>query len=184
MSVPASYVGVRKLYDAQPAEIQRYFEHLPKLISADMPYDIALAYMFARVERAHRMTLYCGIVKRYAANSELTSHVVRKQYITRDSFKRLFAAVFGQDYPDALAALVEHAEEMRDTGMHGGDTAEPQMRQAIHDVFEYAQQFNALVTGIAGFQPFGDLRGFKGRGENLDKDTTRFVLKGIGLDVR
>ena len=80
--------------------------------------------------------------------------------------------MFGQEFPPALVTLIEHAEEMRDTGMHGRESTEPDMRQAIHDVFDYANRFNALVNGLAGFEPFGDLRGFKGRGENLDKATT------------
>ncbi len=173
MSVPKSFKGVRKLYDSQTEEIRRYFEHVPALITAEMPYDVALAYLFSRVERAHRRTLYCGITKLYAANSEFTDAIVRKEHLTRDEFKALFKAVFGKEFPSTLATLIEHAEGMRDTGMHGRETGEADMRQAIHDVFDYARQFNALVYGLAGFQPFGDLRGFKGRAENLDKATAR-----------
>ena len=68
MSVPKSYLGILKLYESQPQEVQTYFCHLSALIGADMPYDVALAYLFSRVERAHRRTLYCGITKLYAAN--------------------------------------------------------------------------------------------------------------------
>ncbi len=42
MAVPKTYRGVRKLYDDQPDEIKQYFEHVPALITAEMPYDIAL----------------------------------------------------------------------------------------------------------------------------------------------
>jgi hypothetical protein len=113
----------------------------------------------------------------------LTDQVIRKEYLTRDKFKALFRSIFGKEYPDTLKALIEHAEDMRDTGMHGHATTQPDMRKAIHDVFAYAQQFNAYVEGIAAFKPFGDLRGFKGRAENLDKTTTRWILKGIGFTI-
>ncbi len=62
-------------------------------------------------------------------------------------------------------------------------TSDADMRRAIHDVFEYAKAFNTVVDGLGQFKPFGDLRGFKGRGVNLDKKTTRLILKGIGLKV-
>jgi hypothetical protein len=183
MSVPKSYKGVRTLYDAQPDEIRRYFEHLPYLITSQTLYDVALAYLFSRVERAHRRALYCGITKRHAANSEFTDEVVRKEYLTRAGFKTLFKAVFDEDFPDSLSTLIEHAEQMRDTGMHGRETSDADMRRAIHDVFAYAREFNALVNRLEGFQPFGDLRGFKGRAESLEKRTTRWILKGMGFSV-
>jgi hypothetical protein len=183
MPVPKNYKQVLKHHNEQPTEIQKYFEHVPKLLSADMPYDIALAYLFSRVEMAHRRALYCGIVKIYSANSELTDAIIRKEYLTREGFKILFKAVFSEEFPDSLAEAITHAEEMRDTGMHGRETTESEMRRAIHDVYEYAKTFNGLVEGIAGFKPFGDLRGFKGRAENLDKATTRLMLKGLGFTI-
>lgn len=184
MGVPKSYKGVLKLYESQPDELKKYFGHLSLLINADMPYDIALAYLFSRVERAHRRSIYCGVIRRYSANSELTDEIVRKEHLTRDGFKQLFKVIFDAEFPEALAELIGHAEDMRDTGMHGGETTESQMRQAIHDIFEYAKLFNAVVYELAGFTPFGDLRGFKGRQENLDKATTRMILKGIGFSIR
>ena len=40
---------------------------------------------------------------------------------------------------------------------------------------------NDWVYQAAGVRPFGDKRGFKGRAEALDKSTTRWILKGMGL---
>ena len=37
--------------------------------------------------------------------------------------------------------------------------------------------------GQAEFRPFGDLRGFKGRGQPLERTTTRWVLKGMGMGI-
>lgn len=183
MSAPKSYKGIHKLYGEQPIEIQQYFEHLPDLITSQLTYDVALAYLFSKVERAHRRALYCGITKRHAANSKFTDEVVHKEHLTRHGFKTLFKTVFGQDFPNELAELIQHAEGMRDTGMHGRETCDANMRQAIHDVFKYAHEFNILCNSLANFQPFGNLRGFKGRGENLDKETTRWILKGMGFSV-
>jgi hypothetical protein len=184
MSVPKSYKGILELFKKQPVEICKYFRYLPPLIKNDLPYDIALAYLFSQIERAHRRTLYCGITKRYSANSELTDEIIRKEYVTRDGFKQLFKNVYGQEFPDGLNKMIEHAEDMRDTEMHGKPAGDADLRQAIHDVFEYAKEFNRMISRLEGFEPFGDLRGFKGRGENMDKETTRWILKGLSFSIK
>jgi len=40
---------------------------------------------------------------------------------------------------------------------------------------------NEFVFQIAGFKPFGSLKGFKGRAEPLDKATTKWLLKGMKI---
>ena len=65
--------------------------------------------------------------------------------------------------------------------MQGKQATAANLRKAIHDVFEYAKEFNNLVSSLEGFKPFGDLRGFKGRRENMDKNSTRWILKGLGF---
>ena len=77
----------------------------------------------------------------------------------------------------------ERAEEIRDKVMHGKTTTDKEKREALASIIEYAERFNALVSGIAAFRPFGDLRGFKGRGQSLDKSTSRWLLKGMGFPI-
>jgi hypothetical protein len=57
------------------------------------------------------------------------------------------------------------------------------MREAHIDVIEYAEALNEDIEEIAGFSPFGDLRGFKGRAEPLDNSTSRWLLKGLGFNI-
>ena len=57
------------------------------------------------------------------------------------------------------------------------------MRQAHVDIIEYAESVNIELQSVAGFEPFGDLRGFKGKVKSLEKGTTRWLLKGIGFSV-
>jgi hypothetical protein len=58
---------------------------------------------------------------------------------------------------------------------------EADKRKAALDLIHYAEMFNNKMQEIAGFRPFGSLQGFKGRGQSLDKSTSRWVLKGIGF---
>ncbi len=46
--------------------------------------------------------------------------------------------------------------------MHGKEVTEKEKRQAIVDVIDYADDLNEFVKSIAGFRPFGDMRGYKG----------------------
>lgn len=51
-----------KVYNSCSSGVQRYFEHLPKLLD-EFPLNVALAYAFSRLELAQNMALYCGVVK-------------------------------------------------------------------------------------------------------------------------
>ena len=181
MSIP-SYRAVIKRHSSAPEEVRDYFTHLPALVQT-YPYDVCLAYMFIRVERAQNKTLYCGVVKLHAADATVASSVIQKQHITRQSFLDLFKNVFGQPLDPADAKHLRFAERIRDQTVHGKNVTDANFRKALVEILDYAESFNTSVSNIAGFKPFGDLRGFKGRGTSLEKGTTRWLLKGLGFSV-
>jgi len=181
MSIP-SYKAVIKRYSSAPSEVRDYFTYLPALVQ-DYPYDVCLAYMFIRVERAQNMALYCGVVKLHAADATVASSVIERQHITRDSFLDLFENVFGQPLDPAVAKHLKFAEKVRDRTVHGKSVTDANFRKALVEILDYADSFNAAVSKRAGFKPFGDLRGFKGRATSLGKGTTRWLLKGLGFAV-
>lgn len=170
-------------YNNHRTEIKEYFVHLPKLIN-DFPYEVALAYAFSRVERAQRRALYCGIVKKYSANSDLTDEVTRNLYLSREEFLRLFEQIFESTPSAGTLKLLKDAEQIRDKGIHGKEPTNSEMRTALKNILDYATQFDDYVHSKLGFRPFGNLRGFKGRAENIDKKTTRLILKGLGLKIQ
>jgi hypothetical protein len=174
--------GLRNFFDTSPAEVKAYFEHLVPLLDA-FPLDVALAYVFARVELAHNMALYCGLAKLHRADSSLAYRAVQQEHLTREGFKLKYCVVYGEAIPDAVAALIVQAEGVRDKVMHGKGATDDQMRNAIAHVLEYARGLNDCTTKLGGPKPFGDLRGFKGAGQGLEKKTTRWVLKGMGFPM-
>ena len=103
--------------------------------------------------------------------------------MTRKEFRDKFTVVFGSSIPDAISNTLGKAETVRDRVMHGKKATDSDKRNAVANVIDYADKLNGHVHGIAGFRPFGDLRGFKGAGKSLDKSTTRWVLKGMGFPV-
>lgn len=177
-----SWRGVVQHFRQQPLALQRYFLHVPALAET-FPWDVCLAYQFARVELAHNMAIYCGVVKLHRAHPELAWRAVQSRHLTRDSFRQLFATVHGKELPKSVSAHIEGAEKVRDGIMHGKSVGEATKRTAVCEVMDYARTFNEFASQAGGVRPFGDLRGFKGRAKSLDKATSHWLLKGLGLPL-
>lgn len=179
-----SYKALLALYNAKPEEIKYHFQHLPKLVSDELPYDIAIAYSFLKIEQAQNRALYGGVVKIHRGNAELAKRVINIQHLTRDGFKALYTNIFGGHLQDVIVKKLNEAEKTRDKVIHGKTVTDNELREAIADVLDYAEAFNSAVDETAGFKPFGDMRGFKGRADSLDIRTTKWLMKGLGFGVK
>ena len=109
---------------------------------------------------------------------------VDNHHMTRGEFKDLYKTIFGKPLTKTVADKIAEAEKVRDRILHGKTVSETDKRKAVIDILEYARAFNAAVYDISGFKPFGSLQGFKGRAKPLDKSTSRWILKGVGLTTR
>jgi hypothetical protein len=179
MAIP-SYKAVLKHYASVPADVQKYFSQLPPLIQ-NFNWDVCIAYQFIGVETAQNRILYGGVVKLHRADAYVADSMLYSLHVTRASFLELVANIFGKPLPDAVANKLKFAEGVRDKTVHGKGIAEAEARQALVDVLDYATEMNKFIEGIAGFRPFGDMRGFKGAAQPLEKSTTHWLLKGLGF---
>ena len=75
LNVPGSWRGVRKGLQEAPPEVQVYFEPVGQLIEY-YPWEVSLSYLFAKLERAHLMSIYCGVVKLHRADAALARKAV------------------------------------------------------------------------------------------------------------
>ena len=180
MSVPGSWRGMVGEYNKLPEDVKQYFEYFPQL-TEEFPWDVVIAYLFSRVELAQNMTIYCGVVKCHKVDSDIAKKAVNNQHMTRQGFKDLYKSIFGHAIPKTIAGNIDHAENIRDKILHGKSVTEADKRKAVYDLLIYAKNFNDKLQSIAGFRPFGSLQGFKGRGQSLDKSTSRWVVKGMGF---
>jgi hypothetical protein len=179
MAVP-SYKAVLKHYASVPADVQRFFGHLPSLIQ-NYDWDVCIAYQFICVETAQNRTLYGGVVKLHQAEASVAESMLYPLHVTRASFLTLVETIFGAPLPVAVADKLKFAEKVRDKTVHGKGISQADARQALVDVLDYATELNKFVENIAGFRPFGDMRGFKGSAQPLEKSTTHWLLKGLGF---
>jgi hypothetical protein len=180
MAVP-SYKAVLKHYEQCGHQVRGFFPHLPQLIVPSLPWEVSIAYQFIRVETGQNRAIYGGVVKLHRADGPVADSMLNTLRITRSSFLQLFETVFGHPLPGTTVALLKTAEKARDKTVHGKSVSDPDARQAIVDVLDYATAVNSFVNGLAGFEPFGSMQGFKGAGQPLPKATTKWLLRGMGI---
>lgn len=172
--------GLLKFYKDCPETVRKYFGHLPRLVE-EFPLDVALAYVFAQVEAAHIMALYCGVVKIHKCDKDVARQCIRSHHMTRAEFRKSFELIYGKAIPDGTLALATRAEAVRDQVMHGKPTSDDQKRNGIAHALQYAVELNVLAVKHGGPAPFGNLKGFKGAAKGLPKSTSRWVLRGMGF---
>lgn len=177
-----SYIALLKRYDSCSDDVKKYFDLLPPLVK-DYPHSVSLAYMFFQTEKAQNRILYGGVVKLHHGNARTVESLVYTAHIKRESFLSLFKNVFDKELTQSIASKLKIAETTRDKLLHGKKVPEANLREAISDVLDYAEAMNAEVETLANFKPFGDMRGFKGRGgrDALDAKTTKWLMKGLGF---
>jgi len=175
-----SYKGVVSHINAASAEGQEYF-WLAKELIEKYPWEVSLAWMFSRLELAQNMALYCAAVKLHRTDSSLTRDAIDAHYMSRKNFKEFYKTIVGKNLTAAVLSPLEDAEAVRDRVMHGKSVPAADFRKAITSVIDFAEAFNALMQSHAGLKPFSNLTGFKGAGKSLDKSTTNWILRGMGL---
>ena len=180
MPGPANYKQVLAQFADKPEGIRNFFGSFPELVER-YDWDVSVSYVFTRVEIAKRSTLYCGIVKRHWTDAKMTRDALDRDHMSRGRFRELFKMVFGSNIPAALLEKLAAGESVRDKVAHGKWLEPAQARQGLVEIFDFSNQFNTHMTQLAGFAPFGSLKGFKGRAESLPKQTTHWVLKGMGI---
>ena len=183
MTAPANYKQVLAHFKGKSQDIQDYFPAFPELVES-YSWDVPVSYVFSRIEAVKHSTIYCGIVKLHWTDSVLTRELVDRDHMSRGRFRELFKIVYGKPMDVDLSKSLAEAEAIRDKIAHGKNWTDEEARTSLKDVFDFTEGFNVFVDGIGRFRPFGDLRGFKGRKESLPKETTRWVLKGMGIPSR
>lgn len=183
MNAPANYLQVLNHFNQLPNEVKNYFPSFQNLVEG-YPWDVSVSYVFSRIEAVKHSTIYCGIVKIHWTDSTLTRELIDKDHMSRGRFRDLFKIVFGKQIKKELLQKLSEAEGIRDKIAHGKQWTDAQARKSLIDIFEFAVGFNEFVQASAGFKPFSDLRGFKGRKQPLPKETTRWVLLGMGIPAK
>lgn len=163
-----------------PKDVKSWFDVVPKLITK-YEWEVSISYVFTKIETMKHNTIYKGLLKLHRTDAELTWRLIDQDHMSRSRFMELYKIIFGQQIPASIAAHLSIAEAVRDRVAHGKGVTGAQARICLMEAFEFAEKFNDHVHSHAGFKPFGDGRGIRGRTQPLGKDTTRWVMKGMGI---
>ena len=185
IEIAASRPGLRRLFDRLSDDVQAFFDEFRALIDSEFSLEVVLAYVFLRLEQGQHMALYCGARKLHKTDGELTWRAIDSQHMVREAFHKYFEAIYGAPLATEVREIIGPAEKIRDRVMHGKGIDAAELREAISRTLQYADQINLFLDSRnVGFRPFcGDLRGFVGRLESIDKSTSRWVLKGMGFQI-
>ena len=178
--IAANYKQVIDCFNQLPEDIKSWIPHVPKLIE-EYSWDIPIAFTFNQIETIKRRTLSLRLIKYHKTNAELTWKLIDEDYMLRERFRVLFDKIFGTPIPDAILAHLTQAEAVRDRAMHGKSFSEKDARICLPLAFTFLQTFSAFVEEKAGFRPCSNAQGIKGAAASLNKETTKWVLKGMGI---
>jgi hypothetical protein len=177
-----SYKSLIRHFDTMPDHIRWHFPDLEKLLRDQYPFDIPLAYLFLKIELAYNRSLYGGLVRQHRVDTTFARRILNLQHLTREGYRDLFDNVYGLQ--PAGKPFIERAEETRDKVIHGKKMEPAQLREAIGDALDFCLQLHNQILNIAGFTPFGDMRGFAAKKDLLDASTSKWVMRGMGFAVK
>jgi len=176
-----TYKGLRKQYDELPDAVRGYLSHLDTLLDGSDKYEIALAYVFMKLEGGHHRALKCGLVRLHKCNSQKTDDALQKQHFTRKYYRTLFKNVVGKDVPKAALEHLSNAEAVRDKQIHGKSVKPPELRGGLSNALSYIEDIGEFVEERTNKNPFGNLQGLAGKAKLLYATTSYWVLKGVGF---
>ncbi len=174
---------VRRKYLSLPDIIQKHFILSIEIIVIDHKnaLDILIPYLFMKVEQVQRLILYAAMVKKYKIDKDLASTALDNLHMTREKFRELYEILAGNPIDAKTIKYSKEAEKFRDNILHGKDVKTEDSAYAACDIFSYSVLLNEQVDKDFGFEPFGDMRGFKGNVQPHDKIASKWMLIGMGL---
>ena len=165
------------------SEVRKFFKHISDILDKKLPLEVCLAYAFFRLERGQNMAIYCGAVKLHNVAPDLAKDAIEVHRMGRKDFCKIYYQVFNLEIPQNAFGGLHTAQQTRNAIMHGKKASPADIRNSIAFVLEYAEEVNRQLKKECGLKPFSDLRGFSGGAQKLDTETSRRILKNMGLNL-
>jgi len=181
LAIPKSNKGLKDVYDGVDQDVRYYLNKLEPLLDNGNNYEIAVSYCLTKLEEGHYRSLKCGLVRIHECDSKTVDTELDKHHFTAETYAMAFKNVFSSSIPTQATVHLAKAQEIRNRIIHGKNTTNPKRREAIYHVIEYMRIIGALVEEKTATNPYGDLRGLKGRKTLLSSKSSIQILKGLGL---
>ena len=175
------YKNLSKKYNKLPDPMRTYFGLESSIFDNVHSWDMLIAFLFMKVERVQHRILYCAVVKKYKVDEKLAEKALNDFHMTRHKFLELYKTLAGKKIGKKIVDFGEKAEKIRGKILHGKNVNETDKKMAISCILEYVKLLNEKVYKDFEFRPFGDMTGFKGNVKSHDKETSKWMLMGMGL---
>jgi hypothetical protein len=182
IQAPKNMVALKKHFEALPDASKKYLSKLEALLRSADNLELAIAYCAMKLEEGNHRALKCGLVRIHSCDSSKVDEALSMQHFTVSSFEEIFKAVLGSTLPVSAKSALERYQEERNKLIHGKGAKPEEMRSGIRDAMTYMSELGAFVFEKTKKNPFGDLRGLKGRKELLPVSSTHWMLKGFGFN--
>lgn len=176
--------NIKPFFDKLPEDVKEYFCDVSKLLEHKFDRSVILAYIFFMIEKGQVELLCMGARKFHKTDIDMTRSAIYNFHITRTDFPVFFKKIYDIDIPVEILGKIKSAEKIRDSIMHGNDSVKlgAKKSQAIIDALTYAKEMNDFfIRKNIGIVPYGENKGYTGRGESHEKKTTQWILKGMGF---
>ena len=197
----------KKLAD-KDTHIEWFFSSFCKLVqkpdNCKMTWDVLIAYLFIKVEQAHRMALYATMVKKYKINKVLAADIAGNSELRLDRFRAQYTELIGKALCEDSIEYYDNAVDIRNKVIHGKGLVhgrgilfadkvnEQQKRDAVIWILEYAVLFNEQTKEIFvnkkfnekpeyKHKPFGTMVGFNGNAETDNWEKSMGTIKELKL---
>jgi len=161
-------------------EVSDYYKHVPDLLTA-FPYEIAIPYVFSRLELAQIQALYCGLVKLHSADFKMARRAVDSLYRTRPGFEEKFRQITGSNLGVEPVWYLGEAAKIRDKVLHGIKFNRTECLFAVKGALVYSHFLHEFMVMRTGVSPFKTLRGFNWGVETMPSQRTKYMLMGMGF---
>lgn len=171
-------VALRKQYGELPEEVRTYFWKLESLLK-DAELEIALAYLFMRLEQGRYRTVKCILVRMMRCSAKLVDNSFKDFTFQRATFRKLVKELIDIDIEQDPYKVLSAAEAVRDGLIHGRTPKPEQLREALSNGFLFVKEFGEVVKSKTGKNPFGDLRGLSSTTKMHPDSHARWIIKGV-----
>lgn len=182
MALSATKQHVIDVFNASSKRTQEYFRHVPNLIEQFVP-EVAVGYVFDRTAAAHNGVIVAGLVVKHKAHRDVAREIAVFQECAWEEFHYEYQTVFGNVIPEAISQQYIYANEKRRALLAGKRVSSKDQCEVIEVILQYADTLDEFVAKNSRLHPFSDLSKAKPRGNALDKESTRWVLKGMGFPM-
>ena len=171
-------VALRKQYGELPEEVRNYFWKLESLLE-DAELEIALAYLFMRLEQGRYRTVKCVLVRMMRCPAKLVDDSFKDFTFQRPTFRRLVKELIDVDIEQPPYSSLSSAEVVRDKLIHGRATTSEQLREALASGFSFVKAFGEVMKNKTGKNPFGNLKGLSSKTKMHPESQARWIIKGV-----